>query len=419
MIVFLEKVRVKTQFSLFEPIVTEPLELMYVATVLKQEGIDVHIIDDLFDKHVPKEIIPDLVILNGYNVAENKMIQRAKWYKTKYPESKIMASGVHVQMNRARFRVPGFDYVFFSQSLETFRRFVKGDKVSRGLDYYNEEMKQWVLGEADYLIAAESVEPDRSFFYEMEDRTRYLDKKSVALVKGGYGCPYRCSFCYCRLLNNGVYIEPDYKSLFEEIHSTQAEHFWVVDDSFLVTGNQASAFIDAAKHFKERKSLIAYLRADFLVDQSDLVTDLKTCGLDEVIIGFESPDGGKLRAYNKGQTADIYKRAVEIAHGSGISVTGLFIVDPDFGVREFYRLYRYIKWLDLSEYTLSIMTPLPGTDDFQKQIESLTTDNPEYFDFLHLVVPSRLPKVVFYTLFYLGHLRLLKSARIRRMIRGR
>ncbi len=117
MIVFLEKVRVKTQFSLFEPIVTEPLELMYVATVLRQEGVDVHIIDALFDKHVSKEIIPDLVILNGYNVAENKMIQRAKWYKTKYPESKIMASGVHVQMNRARFRVPGFDYVFFSQSL--------------------------------------------------------------------------------------------------------------------------------------------------------------------------------------------------------------------------------------------------------------------------------------------------------------
>lgn len=418
MIVFLEKVRVKTQFSLVEPIVTEPLELMYVATVLRQEGIDFHIIDALFDKQVPKEIIPDLVILNGYNVAEHKMIQRARWYKATYPETKIMASGVHVQLNRERFRVPGIDYVFFSQSLETFRRFVRGEKGTCGLDCYNEDMKEWILGEMDPLGASESIQPDRSFFYEVEHKTRYLDMKSVALVKGGYGCPYSCSFCYCRLLNNGVYVEPDYKSLFEEIRTIQAAHFWIVDDNFLITRNQAIAFIDAAKAVEERKSLIAYLRADFLVDHADLIVDLKACGLDEVIIGFESPDGRTLKAYNKGQTADIYKRAVEIAHGSGISVTGLFIVDPNYGIGDFHRLNRYIKWLGLREYTLSIMTPLPGTEDFQKQSGLLTTDNPQDFDFLHLVVPSRLPKVVFYILFYLGHLRLLKSARIRRMIRG-
>ena len=39
MIIFLEKVREKTIFSFFEPIVTEPLELMYIKTILIEEKI--------------------------------------------------------------------------------------------------------------------------------------------------------------------------------------------------------------------------------------------------------------------------------------------------------------------------------------------------------------------------------------------
>ena len=39
MTVFLEKVRQKTLFSAFEPIITEPLELIYLQTVLSQENI--------------------------------------------------------------------------------------------------------------------------------------------------------------------------------------------------------------------------------------------------------------------------------------------------------------------------------------------------------------------------------------------
>ena len=62
MIVFLEKVREKTIFSFFEPIVTEPLELMYIKTILMQEKITSYIIDDNFKLDKPKGVIPNLVI---------------------------------------------------------------------------------------------------------------------------------------------------------------------------------------------------------------------------------------------------------------------------------------------------------------------------------------------------------------------
>src|SRR5690554_4650250 len=100
MIVFIEKVRVRSGFTIINPIVTEPLELFYIREVLNQEGIENYIIDPLFKLESPINIIPDLVILNGYNVSEDMIIKRAREYKRNYTRVKTLVSGVHAQINR-------------------------------------------------------------------------------------------------------------------------------------------------------------------------------------------------------------------------------------------------------------------------------------------------------------------------------
>ena len=446
MIVFLEKVREKTIFSFFEPIVTEPLELMYIQTILMQEKITSYIIDDNLKRDKPKEAIPNLVILTGYNVAENLIISKAKAYKNKYPTVKIMVSGVHAQLNREVFRTEGIDYVYFSQSLETFRTFIKTavdleldyekednkyisnkrtnnkeDKSNyfrKGVDIYDKLTDSWQLGQNDVLIKSENISPDRLVFNDIKSQTRYIDKTQVALVKSSHGCPYSCSFCYCRLLNNGIYLKPDYKRLISEIKEIDSSYIWVIDDSFFVTREDALDFIVNAKNVYLNKSLIIYLRADFIVENEDLMSELKSWGIDEVIVGFESEDERILSEYNKGQTANIYEKAVNILKKEAIELTALFIVDPAYEIKDFLRLYKYIKKLDLDLYTISIMTPLKGTLDYELRKHELIEIDPRKFDFLHLVLKSKLPKWLFYTMFYLCHLRLIKSKRIRKMIRG-
>ena len=446
MIIFLEKVREKTIFSFFEPILTEPLELMYIQTILMKEKITSYIIDDNFKLDKPKGVIPDLVILTGYNVAENLIISKAKAYKNKYPTVKIMVSGVHAQLNREVFRTEGIDYVYFSQSLETFRTFiktavdleldyekednkyisnkhinnkeVKSTYFQKGVDIYNKLTDSWQLGQDDVLIKSENISPDRLVFNDIKSQTRYIDKTQVALVKSSHGCPYSCSFCYCRLLNNGIYLKPDYKKLISEISEIDSSYIWVIDDSFFITREDALDFIVNAKNEYLNKSLIIYLRADFIVENEDLMSELKSWGIDEVIVGFESEDESMLSEYNKGQTANIYQKAVNILKNQAIELTALFIVDPAYEIKDFLRLYKYIKKLDLDLYTISIMTPLKGTLDYELRKHELIETDPRKFDFLHLVLKSKLPKWLFYTLFYLCHLRLIKSKRIRKMIRG-
>ena len=68
-------------------------------------------------------------------------------------------------------------------------------------------------------------------------------------------------------------------------------------------------------------------------------------------------------------------------------------------------------------YTISIMTPVKGTKLYNEMKNELIEKRPEKFDFLHLVLKSKLPKIIFYILFYSLHIRLLKSKRIRKFIR--
>ena len=418
MIVFLEKVRVRTAFSVLEPIVTEPLELMYLEAILSEEGILSYLIDTKFKKEPPKGVVPDLIVLNGYNVSESQMISQSRYYKKTYPFTKVMVSGVHAQVNRKTFRVEGIDYVFFSQSLETFRRFIKGDTLQKGWDAYQPFERKWRLGDEDRLFKNENIEPERRFFYEIKSKTRYIDKKEVAIVKGGHGCPFECVFCYCRLLNDGVYIKPDYDRLMSQIRQIDTHFIWLVDDSFFITSEDALLFIEKIKQYEIKKSFIMYTRADFIIMNQDLLVALKDCGVDEVIVGFETPDGKTLERYKKGLNEKVNEKAVEITKKARIDLTALFIVDPDYQIKDFIKLSHYIKALDLSVYTLSIMTPLRGTEDYEKKKHLLTETDSRYFDFLHLVLPSKLPKMIFYLLFYTSHIRLLKSKRIRKMLRG-
>lgn len=50
----------------------------------------------------------------------------------------------------------------------------------------------------------------------------------------------------------------------------------------------------------------------------------------------------------------------------------------------------------LEKFDIKVLTPLPGTEFFREKINELTTRNYELFDFLHSVLPTRLPTREFY-----------------------
>ncbi|MBP1926017.1 radical SAM superfamily enzyme YgiQ (UPF0313 family) [Sedimentibacter acidaminivorans] len=427
MIVFLEKVRVKTIFSVFEPVKVEPLELCYIKTVLNNMNVENYLIDILFGLKQPKSIEPDIVVLTGYNVSEKEIIKSARQYKIKYPRVRIIVGGVHIQGNRNDFRVRDVDYVFHSQSLNTFKllieKILRNNKevLSTGVDSYVENSSggYWYIGDDEIIYQNEEVVADRNIFYQISNKVRYLEKRKVALIKSGVGCLYNCSYCYCKEVNSNHYINANYKRMAEEMKSIDANYFWIVDDVLFSTRSDALEMIDIIKKGNLKIKIIAYLRADFILKERDLLKDLREVGLVEVIVGFEATNNDELKAYEKTTNALDYPEIIRILRENNIDLTALFMVQPDYGIKEFKNLRKFIKNNSIDVFSISIFTPIKGTKIYEQSKPNLTTQDPRKFDFMHLVLKSKIPKWKFYILFYGTHISLLKSMRIWRYIARR
>lgn len=420
MIVFLKKVRVKTVFSAFEPVITEPLELCYLKTALDSMNVENYIIDDLFKLKEPLAV-PDVIVLTGYNVAENEIIADAKNYKLKYTHVKIIVGGVHIQGNKNEFYAPAIDYVCHTQSLSAFKELI--DKIRRedysitsGVDSYilddDSGSGRWFCGDNVTLNEKEDLLPDRSLFYELSPKLRYLEKGNVALIKGSIGCPYNCSYCYCKKLNDRHYIKADFEKMISEMENLDADYFWVVDDVLFSGRSDALDFLNIIESKKIKVKIIGYLRADFILKENDLLPKLREAGLCEVIVGFEATNNDELKSYEKTTNALDYPQVISLLKESNIDLTALFMVHPSYGIKDFRNLYKFIKRNKIDVYTISIFTPIKGTSDYEDMRYELTTDKPERFDFMHLVLESRLPGWLFYLMFYGVHMRLLKSGRV-------
>lgn len=422
MIIFLKKVRVSTLFSKFDPVIVEPLELCYLRSVLTTMNIENYLIDSLFGLEEPENTAPDVIILTGYNVAENKVLKEAKMYKEKFPDCKIIVGGVHIQLNRESFQRKYIDYVIHSQSLDGFKKVIQSIRdnslpICKGVDYY--ENGHWHLGEVDPILERENILADRSLFYNFKNKLRYLEKSEVALIKGSIGCPYKCSYCFCKDLNQGKYIRGDYEKMAEEINGLDANYYWVIDDVLFRNRIDAIEFIQSMKAIGGQRSIIGYLRGDFILKEQDLLARLKMAGLKEVIVGFEATNNEELESYDKTINALDYPKIISLLRDYEIDLTALFIVKPDYKIKDFLNLYRFIKENKIEVFTISILTPIKGTKNYHEEKMDLTTLNPEKYDFLHLVKKPRLPKILFYTLFYGIHLRLLKSKRVWKYILGK
>jgi len=427
MIIFLVKVRIKTLFSFFEPIQVEPLELCYLKTVLNQLEVESYIVDDLFGLSVPEGIRPEVILLTGYNVAEREMVDQARLFKGRYPGVKIMACGVHVQGNPQAFHQEAIDYVCHSLSLTGFGLLVErirdgeeGALLSEGVDTQVVDQitgkGEWLEGGVITQINHENFRADRDLFHQHAKKTHFLEKRKVALIKGSVGCPYTCSYCYCKEMNQGHYIRADFDRMAEEMEATYADYFWIVDDVLLVDRRDALDFIDALKSRRVKGKIIAYLRADFILRERDLLKELGEIGLAEVIVGFEATDNRELEGYGKTTDATDYPAVIGLLKQNGMDLSALFMVQPDYGVKDFIKLWRFIRRNRIQVFTLSILTPMKGTKGYEKEKDRLVTQNPRKFDFLHAVVKTKLPKPLFYAFFYGIQMSMLRTRRLWRAV---
>lgn len=390
----------RTKYNFAGVIDNEPLELEYIYTMLQEAGYET----DIWDGQVEtcplteklKSFRPAYVYVCGRTRQENFMKEYCRAAK-ELCGSVTFIGGLHAQHNSRRFYVDGIDYILTTFDIYKLTEILEERPLPEidGVCWKKDGV--WTENPAKPFDIERLPLPDRTYFYAHRDRYRYLELLPCAHVRTAYCCPYRCRFCYRNRLNCGVYSARPIASVVEEIRDIDCENIYIIDDDFLVDPERVAEFICLIKAQGIRKKYVCYGRADFVVKHPDLMRALKEIGFYYILVGLEAIDDKYLSDYNKLSDLSCNTKAVALLNDIGIHIMGMFIVDLDFTARDFRKLYKWIKRNRLKHTAISIFTPEMSSELMAQYRDRLITENPEAWDYLHVVAkPANLSVRMYY-----------------------
>lgn len=380
----------------------EPLELEYIARVIRDRGGQVRIWDGQVEKTSLEKALadfaPDYFYVCGRTRQEDFMKEYCRLAKER--GCVTIAGGVHVQGCTERFREPYIDFLAVSFDVFSIAEIMEGTSPEKieGIVYRTKD--GYASTPAPPFDINRLPLPDREYFYSHKDNYRYLELSPCAHVRTSCCCPYRCSFCYRNSLNKGVYSARNIEAVVAEIEKTDCGNIYFIDDDFLYDRSRIARFISLVKERGLRKKYVCYGRADFIAANPDLINQLGEIGFYYILTGLEAADNKHLSMYNKKITADVNLKAVKITKSAGIRLMGMFIVDLDFTPGDFAALYRYICRNDIRHTAISIFTPEMSGGLMEKYKDRLVTSDPACWDYLHVVAKPEKMSVGMYYFFY-------------------
>jgi radical SAM superfamily enzyme YgiQ (UPF0313 family) len=112
---------------------------------------------------------------------------------------------------------------------------------------------------------------------------------------------------------------------------------------------------------------------------------------------MEDFSDARLSAMNKGTTTAQQAEAVRILHKLGVMMYASYMVDPEYTTEDFCALKAHVRAMKHNYATFTVMTPLPGTELYERNRHRMLSERPELFDMLHSLLPTRLPPEQFYS----------------------
>ncbi len=381
--------------------VVEPLELE-ILCALKRDSDSAVIVDMILEKRSFESFLivqsPDLLCLTGYITHVSTIIEYCRTAKKLFPGITTIVGGVHCEICPEDFEDEAVDFrvvrnaaIIFTDLLNYIEQ---KTKLPEGVFRRSDSLENTALPAFDFHVPF----PDRKAVAHYRDKYFYIFHEKVALLKTSFGCPYQCSFCFCRIITNGMYYQRPLADVIQEIEQIDETEIYIVDDDFLADRKFLLAFIAEIKKRNIRKHYLVYGRADFIAKNPDVMHEMAEIGLKTVIVGFESFSDKELDKYNKKTSVSMYKDTMEVIHREKIDVFATIIIPPEWDKSDFKNMVKVIKSLGIHYVNLQPLTPLPKTgvsypDD---QILIAKTDYDKW-DLAHISVkPEKLSVPDFY-----------------------
>jgi radical SAM superfamily enzyme YgiQ (UPF0313 family) len=384
--------------------VVEPLGLESIAGSLSEHKVK--ILDLRLENHLPgvlQDFQPDFCGINcsfTIDVYQTREISTA--IKAWNPKIPVFVGGHHASLSPEDFYCPSIDGVVVGEGEIAIRDLITAWESGNDLKnvpgvvlnrpsgpYYTPERP--MVGDLDELPM-----PARHLTRHYRKHYYLGFQKPFSIMETARGCPYRCDFCSVWKFFNGKCRIKSPEQVIREIKSIPEKFIFLADDNFLLNVPRAKRIAKLLIDNKIKRRFMFQARSDAMVQHPEVIPLLRKAGFWKVYIGFEKIDEDALSQLNKHNSVQNNEEALKILRAHGMEVIASFIIDPSFQAKDFRRLRQYILDRRLYSPSLTILTPLPGTDLFDRVKERLVTTNYELFDYVHAVLPTRLKLADFY-----------------------
>ena len=209
-------------------------------------------------------------------------------------------------------------------------------------------------------------------------RKRHIAGHTTIPVLTSRGCPYDCSFCSVTGMFGRQYRFRSTQNIIEELrrYDSRKNFIFFYDDNFAAHRKRTKALLESMIKEKFRFKWSTQVRTDVAKDE-ELVSLMKQSGCHTLYIGFESVNPVSLKEMKKNQTVKEMQNAIRVIQRHGINIHGMFVYG--FDEDDWQTVKKTVKFARKTKLTSTqflILTPLPGSDTFNK----LSTEKRIIFD---------------------------------------
>ena len=356
-----------------------PLGLGYVAAATIHAGHPTTIHDFGLEPHasVPHivnkvlEESPDIIGITTWTHLYHVCCELAQAFKRRRPDIPIVLGGPHVTIFPAETldEEPTADYVIYGEGelalVELMEALENGSPLGsiEGLAFRDGDQVVKTAPRPINRAISELPFPARDVMEIDKYPLRAWNGERMTTMMTSRGCPYACTYCFKGLFGRRYITTPNDLIIeeMEQIHENFGiNHFYFVDDLFVVNIKRLLEFVEAMKVRKHNFKWQCLARVDRL--EQDHYKQMAEAGCSKVHYGIETGDPVIMARVDKEATLEQVHNAVNWCHESGMMAKGYFMVGlPGDTEETVKRTIDMACELPLTEAMFSLTTPFPGT----------------------------------------------------------
>lgn len=358
-----------------------PLPLLYVATTLREEGIDATLLDAAGERRSLEEVRRlvgdyDLVVMNTATVAFDEDASFLNALKAVHPHLRTVMFGTHVTfMPESSLARPGVDVIVLRGDHEFIirdlvREMAKGGdgwQHVRGIGFLRDGSV--VINEAYPFIRDLDVIPipDRTLLPKGVEYYNPIVKRIPATTAlTSRGCPAKCTYCCAPTFYGTRYRYRSPESVVKELEVLQDMGYREVfyrDEVFTLKRERV---VQICKRILDRKIDMTWIcssRTDSV--DKPMLELMREAGCHMIRFGVESGVQDLLDRMKKGVTVERVVQTFQWAHEVGIDTHAHMMIGVPGETREtIQRTLDFVDEIRPTTVTYGITTPYPGTPLF-------------------------------------------------------